>query len=208
MFTSLFDELLVVSNQTIKDTLLYACRISPTKLLVYPFAREAVHGGLLIRDRHSWMETVTISWFSFSGFLNTNMAIMKHTLNSIYVIIDLLITATPVRFLHVIYPALLGKRERCLAISGLPWSMPNADQCRSKFLHWSQCQSIQINAQFRSMPFNFDQFRSIISIERHFRSMPWFWSTLGIDRWSLDNRMKECKAFYGTILENIFNGRF
>ena len=30
--------------------------------------------------------------------------------------------------------------------TGLPWSMPNADQCRSKLWHWSQCRSIPINA--------------------------------------------------------------
>ncbi len=64
-------------------------------------------------------------------------------------------------------------------VSGLPRSMPNADQCRSKSWHWSQCRSIPINA---------DQFRSIllIGIERHFGSMPWFWSASGIDRGRLD----------------------
>ncbi len=66
-----------------------------------------------------------------------------------------------------------------LIYTGLPRSMPNAinaNQCWSKFWHWSQCRSIPINA---------DQCRSMIGIERHFGSMPWFWSALiGIGHWS------------------------
>ena len=56
--------------------------------------------------------------------------------------------------------------------------MPNADQCRSKFWHWSQCRSIPINAdQFLSMPIR--HWSTLICIERN-------WSEfIGIDRqWS------------------------
>ncbi len=72
-----------------------------------------------------------------------------------------------------------------LLMTGIPWSMPNADQYRSKFLHWSQCRSMPISAnQFWSIPLN-RHWEELIGIERQFGSMPWFWSALGIDRGSL-----------------------
>ncbi len=65
----------------------------------------------------------------------------------------------------------------------------NTDQCRSKFWYWSQCRSIPINAdQFRSIPINWLRGHiPVIGIERHFGSMPWFWSALiDIDRhWAM-----------------------
>ncbi len=43
-------------------------------------------------------------------------------------------------------------------LTGLPQSMPDVDQCQSKFWHWSQCRSILINAdQFLSILINADQ---------------------------------------------------
>ncbi len=48
--------------------------------------------------------------------------------------------------------------------------MPNADQCRSKFWHWSQCRSVPINA-LRGISDRCHDF------DRH-------WSALGIDRGS------------------------
>ncbi len=70
-------------------------------------------------------------------------------------------------------------------ITGLPLSMPNADKCRSKFWHWSQCRSIPIDS---SQLIGIDRhWSAMIGIERHFGSMPWFWSALvGIDQhWTL-----------------------
>ncbi len=83
--------------------------------------------------------------------------------------------------------------DRCL--------MPiNADKCRSKFWPWSQCLSILINAdQCRSIPTNSSQCRSALrDIERHFGSMPCFWSALiGIDRhWALIGGVLWWMLFY------------
>ncbi len=66
----------------------------------------------------------------------------------------------------------------------------NADQCRLKIWHWSQCRSIPINAdQFRSIPLDAVQhWSAMISIERHFGLCHDFdrhWSALiGIGHWS------------------------
>ena len=46
------------------------------------------------------------------GFMNTPMCILKHTLNSVYILCDLLICAMPIRLLHMIYPMLVGE-ETC-----------------------------------------------------------------------------------------------
>ncbi len=95
-------------------------------------------------------------------------------------------------------------------ISGLPQSLPNADQCRSKLQYWSQCRSIPIIAdQFLSIPINFDQCRhwsefrgidrqwsAMISNGRHFGSMPRFWpGILGIDRGSPDIFKQHADSF-------------
>ncbi len=83
---------------------------------------------------------------------------------------------------HLSFPSLCP-------FSRLPWSMPNADQCRSKFWNWSQCRSILINAdQFLSISLNSDQCRSMpdqAELIQHWSAlidnvllMPWS----GIDR--------------------------
>ena len=85
-------------------------------------------------------------------------------------------------------------------MAGLPRSMPNADQCRSKRWHGSQCWSILINAvQFPSALMKIDRhweelvgidrhWLAMIGIERHFGSMPWFWSALiSIGHWSRES---------------------
>ncbi len=73
---------------------------------------------------------------------------------------------------------------KCL-FTGLPRSMPNADQCRSKSWHWSEmplnanhCRSMPINSdQFLSMPINANL--ALIGIERNWEEL------IGIDRhWS------------------------
>ena len=40
--------------------------------------------------------------------MNSNMCIVKHTLNTVYVLADLFICATPIRILHLVYPVLFG----------------------------------------------------------------------------------------------------
>ncbi len=59
--------------------------------------------------------------------------------------------------------------------------MPNVDQCRSKFWHWSKCQSIPINTdQFLSMPLNASQCLSMPDQAELIR----YWSALiGNDRY-------------------------
>ena len=60
-------------------------------------------------------------------------------------------------------------------ITGLPLSMPNANQCRSKFWHWSQCRSMSINSD-QSQSFNQCQ-----SIDRQWSALigiDWHWSAL------------------------------
>ncbi|XP_060596072.1 protein rolling stone-like isoform X3 [Ruditapes philippinarum] len=66
---------------------------------------------------------VTASFWSYIGVLEnsekfqddylktvmqTHMSQMKHTLNTVYVIVDVLITATPFRILHLLYTVVLG----------------------------------------------------------------------------------------------------
>ncbi len=74
--------------------------------------------------------------------------------------------------------------------SGLPGSLPNANQCRSKHRHWSE---IPLNVNhYWSMPIVIDRhWLEIIVIERYFGSMPGFWSALiGIDWGDPDLRIK------------------
>lgn len=57
---------------------------------------------------------VTISYWSFIAFLDhsailmTDMSRLKHTLNTIFVITDLMISATPIRILHMFITVMLG----------------------------------------------------------------------------------------------------
>lgn len=57
---------------------------------------------------------VSISYWAFvaiidgSGFLTTSMSQLKHTLNSVYVLVDLFVSAVPLRVLHVVYPLAFG----------------------------------------------------------------------------------------------------
>lgn len=57
---------------------------------------------------------VSISYWAFvviideSGFLTTSMSQLKHTLNTVFVIVDLFANAIPIRILHLIYPLSLG----------------------------------------------------------------------------------------------------
>ncbi|XP_071174422.1 protein rolling stone-like isoform X1 [Mytilus edulis] len=57
---------------------------------------------------------VTISYWSFIAFLDhtailmTDMSRLKHTLNTVFVIFDLMISATPIRILHMFIPVMLG----------------------------------------------------------------------------------------------------
>ena len=44
----------------------------------------------------------------FVGFLQTHMSQLKHTLNSAYILFDLLISAMPIRIFHLIYPMFVG----------------------------------------------------------------------------------------------------
>ncbi len=86
-----------------------------------------------------------------------------------------------------------------LFYSGLPrCPMPiKADQCQLKFCLWSQCRSItplvwciDSFTNVLLMPwFGIDRhWQELIDIERHFRSMPWFWLALiGIGHWSRES---------------------
>ncbi|KAK2141293.1 hypothetical protein LSH36_1126g00036 [Paralvinella palmiformis] len=57
---------------------------------------------------------VTTSYWTFlvtadkAGFLINTMSRLKHTLNTVYVVFDLLFSATPIRIFHVIYPLFWG----------------------------------------------------------------------------------------------------
>ncbi|OWF39521.1 protein rolling stone-like [Mizuhopecten yessoensis] len=57
---------------------------------------------------------VTISYWGFLTFLDTSkiltsdMSRLKHTLNTTYVVLDLLISAAPVRLLHMLFAIMLG----------------------------------------------------------------------------------------------------
>ncbi|CAE1286992.1 unnamed protein product [Acanthosepion pharaonis] len=57
---------------------------------------------------------ITISYWSFiffmehSKFLMTNMSKMKHMLNTVYVVLDIFISATPIRIFHMLFPIMLG----------------------------------------------------------------------------------------------------
>ncbi|KAJ8301801.1 hypothetical protein KUTeg_020788 [Tegillarca granosa] len=56
---------------------------------------------------------VTISYWSFlmydhSDLLQTDMSHVKHTLNTVYVIFDVMVTAVPFRILHMIMTIMLG----------------------------------------------------------------------------------------------------
>lgn len=57
---------------------------------------------------------VSISYWAFvviidgSGFLTTSMSQLKHTLNTVYVVLDMFINAIPIRVLHLFYPLSLG----------------------------------------------------------------------------------------------------
>ena len=44
----------------------------------------------------------------FADFLITPMSRLKHTLNSVFVVCDLLIQAVPIRIFHLVYPLLFG----------------------------------------------------------------------------------------------------
>lgn len=45
---------------------------------------------------------------SFSDFLITPMSRIKHTLNSIYIVSDLMFSAVPIRIFHIVYPLFTG----------------------------------------------------------------------------------------------------
>ncbi|XP_048742654.1 protein rolling stone-like [Ostrea edulis] len=57
---------------------------------------------------------VTMSYWTFIVFLDhsklfqTDLSRMKHTLNSVYVLLDVMISATPFRLLHMLYTMVLG----------------------------------------------------------------------------------------------------
>lgn len=57
---------------------------------------------------------VTASFWSYvavldeSEILKTSMSQMKHTLNTVYVVVDVLISGTPFRILHLLYTIVLG----------------------------------------------------------------------------------------------------
>ncbi|XP_060075002.1 protein rolling stone-like isoform X2 [Ylistrum balloti] len=57
---------------------------------------------------------VTISYWGFLTFLDTSkiltsdMSRLKHTLNTTYVVLDLLISASPIRLLHMLFAIMLG----------------------------------------------------------------------------------------------------
>ncbi|XP_045166545.1 protein rolling stone-like isoform X1 [Mercenaria mercenaria] len=57
---------------------------------------------------------VTASFWSYIGVLEksaimqTHMSQMKHTLNTVYAVVDVLISATPFRILHLLYTVVLG----------------------------------------------------------------------------------------------------
>ncbi|CAI9737372.1 Hypothetical predicted protein [Octopus vulgaris] len=57
---------------------------------------------------------ITISYWSYiffmehSKFLMTNMSKMKHMLNTVYVILDLMIASRPIRIFHMLFPVMLG----------------------------------------------------------------------------------------------------
>ncbi len=71
----------------------------------------------------------------------------------------------------------------------LSWSMPNADQCRSKLHYWSQCRSIKINAdhadQFLINIDHIDRNWEVFRVNfRIFIGIDLYWSTLDIDQGS------------------------
>lgn len=46
--------------------------------------------------------------FIFTAILMTDMSRLKHTLNTVYVMVDLMLSATPIRILHLFIPVMLG----------------------------------------------------------------------------------------------------
>ena len=71
----------------------------------------------------------------------------------------------------------------------LPWSMPNANQCRSKSCHWSEtpinddhCQSISIKSFW--LIWHWLELIGIRINARILIGIDWHWSALGIDRGS------------------------
>lgn len=57
---------------------------------------------------------VTMSYWAFISFLDhsklfqTDLSRLKHTMNSVYVLLDMMISATPFRLLHMLYTMALG----------------------------------------------------------------------------------------------------
>ena len=59
---------------------------------------------------YSWPYMYEPNWrFLTSDYMGSEMSEMKHSLSSVYVVIDLCVASTPIRFLHFIYPVSLGK---------------------------------------------------------------------------------------------------
>lgn len=73
-------------------------------MIAWVFYTIAANGALV----------VTVSFWGFlwsaddTGFLVTPMSQLKHTLNSIYVLLDLMIIAVPVRVFHLVWPMCVG----------------------------------------------------------------------------------------------------
>lgn len=53
------------------------------------------------------MYMLTLQFIS-TGFLQTHMSQLKHTLNTAYIVWDLFISAMPIRVFHLIYPMFVG----------------------------------------------------------------------------------------------------
>ena len=79
------------------------------------------------------------------------------------------------------------------AISGLPRSMPNANQCRSKLWQWSRCWSIQINADINS---------DKCQIKQNWSGIDWHWQFLLIFCWCLDSALIGIDRHWGALWIN------
>ena len=86
------------------------------KFLNYQFLQARDSGLTFCNEKSPWSFTSDHTCmnqtdvFLTSDYMSSEMSEMKHSLSSVYVVIDLCVASTPIRFLHFIYPVSLGKR--------------------------------------------------------------------------------------------------
>lgn len=80
--------------------------ISPLTVAIYGFVYISSANSAVVVSLTYWIYV----FYADEGtdFFLTPMSQMKHTLNTVYIVADLLICSIPIRLLHFIYPFLLG----------------------------------------------------------------------------------------------------